>query len=102
MKKSIYSITAYIPSDENKVVSDIKKICPISQEGHCVVVSIKEDHGVGTGLKYPEAIYPSTLDALLNLGNIEREEFQKIGEMEFTEALLVEQQFIVKLTSKLT
>ena len=102
MKNSIYSITAYIPSDENIVVSDIKKICPVSEEGHCVIVSIKENHGVGTGIKYPGGIYIDEKAALLKLINVEREDLQKVDRMTLEEALACEKKFIDNLTQKLS
>ena len=97
----IFAITAYIPSDENIVVSDIKKICKISEEGMCVIVSIKEQHGIGTGTKFPKGIYTDELDAVLHFIKCDRENYMKVDRMTFEEALEYERKFREELTKLL-
>ena len=102
MKKlPIFAITAYIPSDENIVVSDIKKICEISKEGMCVIVSIKEQHGIGTGTEFPKGVYPDELDAVLHFIKCDRENYMKVDRMTFEEALEYERKFREELTKLL-
>ena len=100
-KLPIFAVTAYIPSDENIVVSDIKKVCEISKEGMCVIVSIKEQHGVGTGTEFPKGIYPDELDAVLHIIKCDKEDYIKIDRMTFEEALECEKKFIGELTKLL-
>ena len=97
----IFIITAYIPSDENIVVSDIKKISKISEEGMCVIISIKEQHGIGTGLKFPLGVYSNELNAVLSLFRCGWEEYMKVDRMTLQEALQHEKEFIEKLTKLL-
>lgn len=99
-EKPIYIISAYIPSDEDRVVSDILKICKISQESNYVIISIKENHGYNVGLKFPEGIFTSLEDALIRICN-SHEEFYKAGKMTFQEALNKEQEYIGYLQKRL-
>lgn len=96
----IYMITAYIPSDENIVVSDIKKITVISKEGHCVICSIKETGGIATGTPYPHSIFPDIESAILK-GIKYREECFLIDRMSFEQAIEKEQEFINILNTQL-
>lgn len=100
-KQPIYSITAYIPSDEKVISTQIYKICKISYEGHCVIISVKEDHGIGTATKYPQGIFENETEALLSLFRCGISPLTRVGRMSLKEALNQEELYIEELQKEL-
>jgi len=90
MDKSIYCISGYIPSDENKVVMNVYKMIGIGDKEtrKWCWATISGDSGIGFGLKFGEAFYDSELLALLGFLKIVNEDYQKIDEMNFEEVMV--------------